>query len=103
MNYWSKVNATDGTEQKERFPEALRDDYFQVDEMSFEDLLASGLVAAADDCRFDTGSDTDRRAPGVKPSIGLEDGAGGAALQLAPQRGDRRHVSVEVDGQAECG
>ena len=40
MSYWDKVNGTDGTEQGARFPEPLRDDYFHVDEMSFEDLLS---------------------------------------------------------------
>lgn len=29
-----------GTAQRDRFPEALRDDYFKVDERSFEDLIA---------------------------------------------------------------
>jgi hypothetical protein len=33
-------NISDGTEQSERFSPLLRDGYFNVDEMSFEDLLA---------------------------------------------------------------
>ena len=39
MNY---LPNKDGTSQAERFPSALRQDYFNVDEMRFEDLLAMG-------------------------------------------------------------
>jgi hypothetical protein len=40
MSFPAWADITDGTEQNDRFPSALKDAYFNADELSFEDLLA---------------------------------------------------------------
>ncbi|NKB82605.1 MAG: hypothetical protein GKS05_12110 [Nitrospirales bacterium] len=43
----ARLHITDGTAQNMRFPAALREDYFKVDEMTFEDLLALSVKVAS--------------------------------------------------------
>ena len=46
MNEWAGVKITDGTNQNERIVAALQPDYFNVDELTFEALLAMGAEFA---------------------------------------------------------
>ena len=47
MTDWTRLLITDATGQDERFPDALRNGYFNVDEMSYEALLAMSTEFAA--------------------------------------------------------
>ena len=47
MTSWRGLNITDGTDQAGRRLAALEPGYFNVDELSFEDLLAMGAEFAA--------------------------------------------------------
>ena len=47
MSEFNGLNITDGTGQGERFPAALREGYFNVDEMTFADLIAMSAEFAA--------------------------------------------------------
>ena len=42
INQWSDIRISDGTNQDDRVVAALQPDYFNVDELSFEELLAIG-------------------------------------------------------------
>lgn len=47
MNQWAGIKITDGTDQDERIAAALQPGYFNVDELTFEALLAMGAEFAA--------------------------------------------------------
>ena len=47
MNQWADLKITDGTDQDDRIAAALQSGYFNVDELTFEALLAMGTEFAA--------------------------------------------------------
>lgn len=47
MADWTQLPITDGTAQSDRFPAALREGYFNVDEMRYEELLAMSAEFAS--------------------------------------------------------
>ena len=47
MADWAEWQITDGTGQSSRFPSALQNGYFNVDEMAFEELLAMSAEYAS--------------------------------------------------------
>lgn len=59
MTDWSRVPITDGTAQRDRQPPAFEPDYFNVDELSFEDLLAMGADIAAGMRYYNLANDVD--------------------------------------------
>lgn len=56
---WQGIPITDGTGQRDRMPAALAPDYFNVDELSFEKLLAMGAEIAAQIKYYNLGNQAD--------------------------------------------
>jgi len=56
---WRDIPITDGTGQRDRMPAAFAPDYFNVDELSFEKLLAMGAEFAAQIRYYNLGNQQD--------------------------------------------
>lgn len=56
---WQGIPITDGTGQRDRMPAAFAPDYFKVDELSFENLLAMGAEFAAQIKYYNLGNQLD--------------------------------------------